>query len=402
MKIMKSLRAKAQDTRFKEQNNRADPFDCAQDGFSHLSTVLAVCFTLAFASACLAAPAPENAIQISTEQIANLGVKLGKLTPAQHIPGLYAPAKVVIPPSHEYVVSASAAGVINQLLVAVGDKVEKGAVLARISSPDLLMLQQQYLKALSELQLSQTIYNRDQKMLSEGIIADRRWQETRSQHSTLVSAAHEARQLLAIAGMPEADLNRLAKTRRFNSALTVTAPISGVVLERLAATGERINNLAPLYRIASLDELWLDINIPQERIGSIKAGDQVAVENTGLSAHISLLGQSVNPENQTLLARAVIKGKSTAIRPGQKVTVQIIQPMEKTAFKVPNTGIAQNEGKAFIFVRTEQGFSVTPVTVIGKQETDSIITGDLQGNEDIAMNGAVALKANWLGLGSEE
>jgi len=40
--------------------------------------------------------------------------------------------------------------------------------------------------------------------------------------------------------------------------------------------------------------------------------------------------------------------------------------------------------------------------VIGKQETDSIITGDLQGNEDIAVNGAVALKANWLGLGSEE
>ncbi len=225
---------------------------------------------------------PENAIQISTEQIANLGVKLGKLTPAQHIPGLYAPAKVVIPPSHEYVVSASAAGVINQLLVAVGDKVEKGAVLARVSSPDLLMLQQQYLKAASELQLSQSAYNRDQKMLSEGVIAERRWQETRSQHSTFVSAAHEARQLLAIAGMPEADINRLAKTRRFNSVLTVIAPISGVVLEQMAATGESINNLAPLYRIANLDELWLDINIPQERIGSIKVGDQVAVDNTGL------------------------------------------------------------------------------------------------------------------------
>ncbi len=90
------------------------------------------------------------------------------------------------------------------------------------------------------------------------------------------------------------------------------------------------------------------------------------------------------------------------VRPGQKITVQIIQALEKQAFKVPNTGIAQNEGKAFIFIRNEQGFSVTPVNVIGKQETDSIITGDLQGNEDIAINGAVALKANWLGLGSEE
>jgi len=202
--------------------------------------------------------------------------------------------------------------------------------------------------------------------------------------------------------MPEADINRLARTRRFNSVLTVYAPISGAVLEQMAATGESINNLAPLYRIANLDELWLDINIPQERIGSIKVGDQVAVENSGLSAHISLLGQSVNAENQTLLARAVIKGAPLPVRPGQKITVQIIQAIEKQAFKVPHTAIAQNEGKAFIFVRNEQGFKVLPVTVIGKQETDSIINGDLQGNEDIAINGAVALKANWLGLGSEE
>ena len=403
MKIIKTLRFKAQDARFKELNNDGtDPFYCARDRFSRLFTLLALCVTLSLPTDCWAAPAAENAIQISSEQIANLGVKLGKLTPVQQIPGLYAPAKVVIPPSREYVVSASAAGVINQLLVAVGDKVEKGAVLARVSSPDLLVLQQQYLKAASDLQLSQSAYNRDQKMLAEGVIAERRWQETRSQHSTVVSAAHEARQLLAVAGMPEADINRLARTRRFNSVLTVYAPIAGVVLEQMAATGESINNLAPLYRLANLDELWLDINIPQERIGSIKVGDQVAVENSGLSAHISLLGQSVNAENQTLLARAVIKGAPLPVRPGQKITVQIIQAIEKQAFKVPHTAIAQNEGKAFIFVRNEQGFKVLPVTVIGKQETDSIINGDLLGNENIAINGAVALKANWLGLGSEE
>lgn len=373
-----------------------------QGADSRLSILLASFLTLSLSTACLADTTAENNIQISTEQIANLGVQLGKLSPVHQTPGLYAPAKVVIPPSHDYVVSAPAAGVINQLQVAVGDKIKKGAVLARISSPDLLMLQQQYLKAASELQLSQQAYNRDKKMLAEGVIAERRWQETRSQYGTFVSALNEARQLLAIAGMPEADINRLAKTRRLNSALTVYAPISGVILERMAATGERINNLSPLYRIANLDELWLDINIPQERIASIQVGDQVAVENTGLSARISLLGQSVNPENQTLLARAVIKAPPLSVRPGQKITVQIIQTVEKNAFKVPTAAISQNEGKAFIFVRNEQGFSVTPVTVIGKQESDSIITGDLQGTEDIATNGSVALKANWLGLGSEE
>jgi membrane fusion protein, heavy metal efflux system len=394
MKILKITRSKAQGARVKEVN--------AGSSLTILSALLTVCFSLSFAATCLASTA-ENSIQISSEQIANLGIKLGKLTLVQQIPGPYVPARVIIPPSHEYVVSASADGVINQLLVAVGEKVEKGAILAKLSSPDLLMLQQQYLKTLSELQLSQNAYNRDKKMLAEGVIAERRWQETRSQHSTMASAANEARQLLVIAGMTNSGIHHLTKTRRLNSTLTVRAPISGFVLERMAVTGERINNLAALYRIANLDELWLDINIPQEQIESIKAGDQVAIENTNLLANISLLGQNVNPENQTLLARAVIKGNPRSVRPGQKVTVQIIQMMRKTAFKVPNSAIAQNEGHAFIFVRTARGFNVSPVTVIGKQDnTDIIITGKLQGHEDIAVNGAVALKANWLGLGSEE
>lgn len=68
---------------------------------------------------------------------------------------------------------------------------------------------------------------------------------------------------------------------------------------------------------------------------------------------------------------------------------------------MPNTAIAQNEGKSYVFVRNKEGFAVTPVMVIGKQGEESIISGELSANDD-AIQGAVALKANWLGLGSEE
>ncbi|MGZ8186968.1 MAG: efflux RND transporter periplasmic adaptor subunit, partial [Methylobacter sp.] len=61
-----------------------------------------------------------------------------------------------------------------------------------------------------------------------------------------------------------------------------------------------------------------------------------------------------------------------------------------------------NEGKAFIFIRNSQGFLVQPVTVIGKQNDESIISDNFTGNEEIAVKGAVALKANWLGLGGSE
>jgi cobalt-zinc-cadmium efflux system membrane fusion protein len=358
--------------------------------------------------------AAENSIQISQENIANLGVTLSKLEPVTQIPVLSAPAKVVIPPTQEYIVSASQAGVIDKLNVAIGDKVAKGQILAQLNSPELLTLQREYLKADTAQHTALINFNRDKKLLEEGVIADRRWQETSSQYNSAVSEADEQRQLLEIAGMTAGEVGLLAKTHRLTRQLNVRAPIAAVVMERAAVAGTHIDMMAPLYRIANLDELWLEINIPQERMGSIKIGDRVEVENVvapegikgvGRSpvAKITLLGQSVNPENQTMLARAVVDAKDTvSLRPGQQLNTRIIQSSDKTAFKVPNTAIAQNEGKAYIFVRNPQGFSVTPVTVIGKQGDESIISGELTDNEEIAVKGAVALKANWLGLGSDE
>ena len=365
---------------------------------------------LNFAGAMLFCPqvSAENTIQISQKYFDNLGVTLGKLEPAKQVPVLTAPAKVVIPPAQEYVVSASQAGLITQLNAAIGDKVKKGEVLAQLNSPDLLTLQREYLKAVSVLQLASNTYQRDKKLMEDGVIADRRWQETRNQYQSFASEANEHRQLLEIAGMTANDIDRLGKTHRLNSQLNVHSPISGVVIERMSVAGTRIDILAPIYRIANLNELWLEINIPHERIGSIKVGDQVVVENTPISAEITLLGQSVNPENQTILARAVIVPKQglgseqSAVRVGQTINTRIIKSIENSAFKVPNAAIAQNEGKAFIFIRDQNGFKVTPITVIGKQGEESIISGDLTGDEDIAIKGAVALKANWLGLGSAE
>lgn len=63
----------------------------------------------------------ENTIQIAQDNFNNLGVTLGKLEPVKQIPVLTAPAKVVIPPTREYIVSASQAGLITQLNAAIED-----------------------------------------------------------------------------------------------------------------------------------------------------------------------------------------------------------------------------------------------------------------------------------------
>ena len=344
----------------------------------------------------------DKQIHITQDQIDKLAIQLGDLTVSQQVPLLYAPAKVVVPANHERLVSSTQPGLVVQLYANIGDHIEKNQVLARINSPDLLNLQHNFLIAVNELSLSDLEFARDSKLLSEGVIAERRWQETKMLHEGKLAQYHSNRQLLEIVGMTDNEIDQLAKTRKFNSLLNIHSPISGVVLDRIATLGSRLDMQSPLYQLADLSELWLEINIPQERLSLVSIGDKVQIEESPITAKISLLGQNVNRENQTVLARAIIEKNAKQLRVGQNVNVQIMQNQQQAGFKVLNTAISQNDGHNYIFVRNADGFLVTEVNVIGKQDNESLITAKLSGHEHIATKGAVALKANWLGLGSEE
>lgn len=348
-----------------------------------------------------------NFIQLTQQQFDNLGIKTGKLEPASHIPLFIAPAKVVVPPANDFVVSTSQAGLVVKMNASVGDIVSKGGLLGLVNSPDLLTLQGNYLKAVGALKLASATYNRDKKLRKEGVISGRNEQEAFSLYNASIIDVNEVKQLLQFSGMTPANIKQLDSTGRFVSQISVMSPISGRVLERMVVSGTRVDAMAPLYRVANLDELWLEINFPHEHISDIKIGDQVQVENTLVEAEITVLGQSVNPENQTILARAVIKdnqskGNQPSVRVGQKVTIQVIQDTDAETYRLPDAGIAHNDGKTYVFIRDKNGFKISEVAILGKQSDGSVISGTFSGNEDIAINNAATLKALWLGLGSGE
>lgn len=356
-------------------------------------SLLLICTLKAFAE--------DMQIRISPEQITNLAIKVGPVVASQQVPFLSAPARVVVPGNHDRLLSAPQPGFLVQLNVNIGDSVTKGQLLAQIHSPELVALQQQFLTARSELNLVSLEYRRDKKLLEDGVIAQRRWQQTAALHNSKAAIADEARQLLSMAGMSNAEINTLANNHKLSSLLSVRSPIDGVILDRLVTLGSRLDMQAPLYHIADLSELWLEINVPQERMHSIQIGDVVEVENTPISAKISLLGQSVNRENQTMLARAKIEGKADKLRVGQNINVQIMQNLVQQGLEVPNSAIAQNSGHHYVFVRNADGFVVTEVNVLGRQGEYSLISGPLSTEAQIAVQGSVSLKANWLGLGGE-
>lgn len=351
---------------------------------------------------CAMGLAAENEIQLTAEQAKRLGIRTAKPEQVATLPLARAPALVVLPPQKEFVVSSPQAGVISNVAVPLGAQVKQGEVLARIQSPDLLALQRALLDAVSEFNLAAARLKRDETLLKEGIISRLRWQETKSDYDKAHAALQTAEQTLSASGLGQNEIRRLRADRRLSSFIEVRAPIDGVVLERMAVVGQKVDRLTPMFRVGKLDELWLEVDMPQERLHEVRIGDHISVENTRASARIVEVGQHVDPRSQSALVRAVVDSGAESLRPGMHINVQLMHKSTDLIFRLPIAALVSYEGRDYVFVQIPGGFVAREVAIAGVESYSVVIHEGLRAGEEVAVQGVAALKAAWLGMGEEE
>jgi hypothetical protein len=178
-----------------------------------------------------------------------------------------------------------------------------------------------------------------------------------------------------------------------------------VVLEQMVSTGQAVAAAAPLYRVAELQPLWVEVHVPVDRVDALKVGGRVLLPGIGTEGTIITIGRMVHEEDQGVLVRAEVTAGTERLRPSQFVEVQLTSAAEGTGWRVPAAAVVRNAGSAYLFVAREGGFAVLPVTVLAEEERSAVVAsipsgdpgGDLGPKDQVAVSGVVALKAAWLG-----
>ena len=344
-------------------------------------------------------------IPVKDEEIELLGIELARPETAHDNPGSLLSALVVIPPGHEQIVSIPEAARIQSIHVASGDEVKKAQPLATLASPALLSLQKDYLQALADLNLARQKLNRDKQLSAEGIIAKRRLQETQASYANERLRVNQQASALRIAGFSDEDIAALKRSGKLQDSITLRASQAGIVLEKMARIGEQLEAGAPLFRIADLSVLWLEIRVPLTTAGSLATGQAVKVDAREVTGNIQLIGKNVDPETQTLLARAEITTGLDQVRPGEALNVRLLAAStaeSKTAFAVDRIAVIHSGDSDYVFVRVKDGFEARKVQVAGFAGKKALITGNLSPDDQIAQRGLAALKAAWLGMSGGE
>ena len=341
-------------------------------------------------------------IQINIKQIQALGIEVAPLSRQSGATGTGLPAQVVIPNSQMQVVSAPLAGLLQGVAVSVNDPVKKGQALARLSSPMLVETQRDFLQAATQAQLARESLKRDEQLFKEGIVAEGRFLATRSAYVQATAGLSERRQALRLYGMPDAAISKLQANHILSTTLEIISPLDGVVLEQMATPGQRVEVSAPLFKVAKLTPLWLEIQVPVGSAAGISVGSAVSVQGYGAKGKVLSVGRNVSA-NQTVMARAEITDGLQNLHAGQFVEALVAMTATNgNRWQVPSEALARKQEKAFVFVQLPTGFRAQAVTIVNQSGSRSTISAeDLKGNERIAVKGVAALKAAWMGLGAD-
>jgi len=340
-------------------------------------------------------------LPLSAAQLKQMQVQWGHLQAQQEGLSASYPAEVVLPPTQTRVVTAPQGGLITRLSVSVGDTVKQGQIIGQLSSPDLVALQSNYLQSDTQARLHEQALKRDQELFKDGIIAQRRLQETQSAYETSQALMHERKQTLKLAGMSEGQIQQLAQRRSMQNGMAIVAPISGQIMEQQQQVGARVDMAMPIYTISNPTPLWLMIQVPIAQALQLRPGAAVRLPKHNLTAKVDTVLRQLNKNNQTTQVRATISQGAEQLSVGQMVDVALVEQTASGSYAVPRSAVARQGEQAVIFVQEAKGVAVTPVKVMLEQEQQLTVQADLRGNETIAVQGVAALKGHWLGLGGE-
>ena len=179
---------------------------------------------------------------------------------------------------------------------------------------------------------------------------------------------------------------------------TITAPISGVVLARIASVGAVASEGAPLFEIADLSSLWVDLHIFGADAQHIRPGVPVTVTRMSDGVSVETTLERVLPgtatASQSTVARATIANADGLWRPGSAVKARITVEQQPADLVVPLTALQTFRDWDVVFTRVGDTYEVRPVE-LGKRDGERVeILSGLRQGDPVVVEQSYLVKAD--------
>lgn len=296
----------------------------------------------------------ENVAVLTDEQMKAVGIEIGSIEQKQLSATLKANGALRVPNSNKANATSLFGGVIKSLNVEIGDFVRKGQVIATISNPQFIQLQEEYLSINSRIEFAEQEVARQRELNEGNAGAKKNLQSATTELNTLRTRKASLQQQIQMMGINPASLSN----SNLKSSLVVTSPISGTVSNVFAKIGSYVDVSSPIAEIIENTALHLDLQVYEKDIPLIKIGQKIDFvvtnnPNKTYSAEVYSIGSSFSGESKTIAVHSKITGDKAGLIDGMSITGMVsLDDVLSTA--VPNDAIVNADGKYYIFLVKER------------------------------------------------
>ncbi|MCX7089538.1 MAG: efflux RND transporter periplasmic adaptor subunit [Methylococcales bacterium] len=299
--------------------------------------------------------------------------------------------KIAYDETHTARVSSPIAGRVVEINTALGAKIQAGTVLAVLDSPELGQAQADYADALADLSLANRALQRQQDLFSHGIVPRKDLEQAQDAITRARSEADRAKLKLGNLGV---------QNDRTDNRFALHAPISGVVTERAINPGMEVRpDLAePLFVIADLKSLWLQMDIFEKDLGLIHVGAKVlltvpAYPNQVFTATVSYINQVLDESTRTVKVRCMLPNPDGRLLPAMFAAVDVQSDPNDKAVVAPLTALFTEDESDWLFVAIGDGhYQKRPVKAGLRLKDKVVIAEGLHAGERLVIDGALLLR----------
>jgi RND family efflux transporter MFP subunit len=272
-------------------------------------------------------------------------------------------------------------GIVRQILVSAGDRVQAGQPLVQID-PDrqqatVTTIESQRAAREADLAYAKQQLTRLQRLLDAGAVSRAELEQAEAAHKNAEA------QLAAVQ-------SQIRETQVQLQYYRVTAPTTGIVGDIPIRVGDRVTPATLITTIDQPQDLEAYINVPLERSLDLRVGLPVELlDGDGAVTAINpvtFVAPRADDATQSVLAKATLRQAPPGLRVMQYVRARIVWSREP-ALAVPVVAVSRMAGQQFVFVAepAQGGFVARqkPVTLGNIVGEDYVVRGGVKAGDRV-------------------
>lgn len=227
-------------------------------------------------------------------------------------------------------------GLVKKIYVKDGEHVKKNQILAAF---DKSILEKSLSEIETALKLSETTYERQKKLWDQKIGSEMQYLQAKSNLESLKS-----KKAAIVAQIKQTEIR---------------ATFEGVIDHVFIKEGEMVAPTMPALRLINLKDIYIEADISEKYIKSIKKGSQVKVFfpniDKNILSKIYMVGNFINSTNRTFRVVINIDNNGKEIRPNQLAILKILDLKEDGIVIPSNTILNSPTGESYVYTVKKEG-----------------------------------------------